>query len=636
MESILLTPILIPIIAGLGSLCIVKRRVGEMFALSGMSLTLIASLFILLSDTLRLQIDWIHLSYFQLDLDFISFHLSKWILTACSFFGLLITLYSLKQMEGKAHLKPYYIFLLWTVGFANGAVLSNNLIVLLLFWGMIAIMLYLLIMTGGMRAQKAAQKSFIIVGGSDFLMLLGVVIIWRISGSLSMTEISIPIKGVLPTIAFLLLMTGAITKAGAMPFHSWIPDAAEVSPTPVMAFLPAALDKLLGIYLLVRLVLGLFVLNISMKMLLMSIGAVTIIAAVMMALIQKDLKKLLSFHAISQVGYMVLGIGTGTAVGIAGGLFHMLNHAIYKCCLFLCSGAVEYRTKTTRLENLGGLGRAMPVTFVTCAIAALSISGVPPFNGFISKWMVYQGTIDFGGSVWPLFLVIAMFGSALTMASFVKVIHSVFLGQKPKEIRAPKEVAFSMKIPMVILALLCVVLGIFVQLPLNYFIGPVVGMSFGGFGEAVQLSGLWSPTLTTLLLLLSLFMGVLFYRLGNVKTVKEGEIFVGGEPIDEEEVRIPGTHFYDTIESTGFLRILYEKGKARAFDIYEWGRRGIGLLSRVIYHKVDRMVDRFYDGIRVVSLELSRYVRKAHTGILTTYLFWFLLGAAVLLLILMK
>ena len=222
------------------------------------------------------------------------------------------------------------------------------------------------------------------------------------------------------------------------------------------------------------------------------------------------------------------------------------------------------------------------------------------------------------------------------MASFVKVIHSVFLGQKPKEIRAPKEVAFSMKIPMVILALLCVVLGIFVQLPLNYFIGPVVGMSFGGFGEAVQLSGLWSPTLTTLLLLLSLFMGVLFYRLGNVKTVKEGEIFVGGEPIDEEEVRIPGTHFYDTIESTGFLRILYEKGKARAFDIYEWGRRGIGLLSRVIYHKVDRMVDRFYDGIRVVSLELSRYVRKAHTGILTTYLFWFLLGAAVLLLILMK
>ena len=119
------------------------------------------------------------------------------------------------------------------------------------------------------------------------------------------------------------------------------------------------------------------------------IGAATIIIAVMIAMVQHNLKKLLSYHAISQVGYMVLGIAPGTPVGIAGGVFHMLNHAIYKCCLFLCGGAVEQATGTAELERLGGLGKKMSITFAACLIAALSISGIPPLNGFVSKWMVY-------------------------------------------------------------------------------------------------------------------------------------------------------------------------------------------------------------------------------------------------------
>lgn len=636
MNSILLVPILLPILIGLFCLLIPKQRIREAFVLLGMFLTSAASSVILFSDNIRVHIEWIDTSYLQINFDLISYNFSSFILLACSLFGLLITIYSLKQMQSKDYLKEYYVYLLWTVGFANGAVLSNNLIIFLIFWGMIAIMLYLLIRSSGTKAEKAAQKSFIIVGGSDFLMLLGVVIVWRLSGSLTMSEITIPIKDGLSVVAFILLMIGAVTKAGAMPFHSWIPDAAEVAHTPVMAFLPAALDKLLGIYLLARLTLNLFVIDYSMKMLLMSIGGITIIAAVMMALIQKDLKKLLSFHAISQVGYMVLGIGTGTPVGIAGGLFHMLNHAIYKCCLFLCAGSVEHRTKTTHLEELGGLARAMPVTFITCMIAAFSISGVPPFNGFVSKWMVYQGTIEMGGSVWPIFLIAAMFGSALTLASFVKVLHAVFMGEKSKELQKPAEVEFTMKVPMVILAFFCVFFGIFAQFPLKYVIGPVVGVPFGGFGGAITLSGMWSPTLATLLLVFSLLCGVILYRLGNVKTLKEGEIFVGGESIDEEELRISGTHFYDTIESTGFLHVLYEKGKTRAFDLYEWGRKGIKILSLILYNGVDRLIDKFYDWIRIISLELSEYFRKMHTGILTLYFIWFLVGITVLLLILMK
>ena len=145
-------------------------------------------------------------------------------------------------------------------------------------------------------------------------------------------------------------------------------------------------------------------------------GAVTIIYAVMVALVQHDLKRLLGYHAVSQVGYMVLGIGTGNPIGIAGGLFHMVNHAIYKSCLFLSAGAVEKRAHTTDLSKLGGLSKYMPITFVSFLIASLAISGIPPLNGFFSKWMIYQGIIATATNknpLWIIWLVCAMFGLSL-------------------------------------------------------------------------------------------------------------------------------------------------------------------------------------------------------------------------------
>ncbi len=175
------------------------------------------------------------------------------------------------------------------------------------------------------------------------------------------------------------------------------------------ALLPASVDKLLGIYLLSRLVLNVFDrVSLGLNVLLMIIGAVTIVAGCGHGLVQHDLRKLLSFHAVSQVGYMILGIGTGTAIGIAGGLFHMLNNAIYKGALFLTAGAVEKRAGTMDLAELGGLGRMMPFTFATFGIAALAISGIPPLNGFVSKWMVYQGIVDAGIGRYLIFLVAAI------------------------------------------------------------------------------------------------------------------------------------------------------------------------------------------------------------------------------------
>jgi formate hydrogenlyase subunit 3/multisubunit Na+/H+ antiporter MnhD subunit len=611
MDSILLLPVVIPIITGLISLLIPWHKARKAFAVAGMLFTFAASIAILLSGNMRFNALIFQLYSMRINLDLLTTHFNTVILIASSFFGLLITLYSLRQMEGQPRLKAYYIYLLLTVGISNGAVLTNNLLLLLIFWGIIPVLLFLMIRLSGSKAQNSAVKSLIIVGSTDFIMLLGVIIMWQLKGNLNLNEISIPVNGLLPTLAFLFMITGALGKAGSMPFHTWIPDAAEVIPASVMAFLPAALDKLLGIYLLIRITVDLFVMDYSMKIVLMSIGAITIIAAVMMALIQKNLNKLLAYHSVSQVGYMVLGIGTGIPIGIAGGLFHMLNNTLFKTCLFLCSGSVTLRTRINNLAKLGGLARAMPVTFISCVIASLSISGVPPFNGFVSKWMIYQGTIDFGGSIWPVFLIAAMFGSALTLASFVKVVHSVFLGEKPDDIPAVKEVRFSMKMPMVILALLCVFAGVFAQIPLKYVIEPVKAITFEGTWQAIRINGLWSPTAATLLLILSLLFGLIFYKLGNLKSLREGDIFIGGEPIDDrDEVRIRGDHFYDTIESVGLLKFFYKKAKERNFDLYE----------------------RFQN----CSVFIGKNLKKLHTGLLQTYYLWVLIGLAILLLILMK
>lgn len=536
--------------------------------------------------------------------------LSAFISLAIGLFGVLISLYSISFMKGKPGLNQYYGYLLWTLGAALGAALANNLILLLVFWGFLGLTLYLLINLGGDQATAVAKKTFIIVGGSDCLMILGIGLIWHLTDTFSMDQINISLSGGLPVLAYLCLAIAAFAKAGAMPFHSWIPDTAEKAPTPVTAYLPASLDKLLGIYLLARISLHLFVMNRPMGTFLMFIGAVTIVAAVMMALIQHDLKRLLGYHAVSQVGYMVLGIGTGNPVGIAGGLFHMVNHAIYKSCLFLSGGSVEHRTKTCDLEKLGGLAKQMPITFITCLIAALSISGIPPFNGFVSKWMVYQGCIEVGKTgdrLWIIWLAAAMFGSALTLASFVKLIHATFLGQPSEKIKEIfgkiKEVNFAMVLPMVTLAGLCVIFGVFAyQVPLKFFIHPSIG-------EIPTFPGFWSPSLATWLIIIGIVMGLLIYLLGNIKGVREDTSYIGGE-VTEPRMTVSGVDFYQTISEMGLLKGIYRKAEAKVFDIYDQGRR--------------------------LTFFITNRFRHLHSGLLPAYLVWCLVGMLVLFFILVR
>ena len=547
----------------------------------------------------------------ELELMLKSTSLGSFMLLFAMGFGFLITIYSLKTVDANIkRFNEYYGAVLLAIGGTAGILLSNHLLFLLIFWEVVTVSLYILITTGGKNTKFAATKSFAMIGLSDAAFMLGVFMVWKLSGeTFVISDISLVADSSSTIIAFLLLLTAAITKAGALPLHTWLPTSGEYAPVSVMALLPAAIDKLLGIYLLVIVVRELFVIQPGALTIVLSIiGAATLIVAVMVAMVQHNLKKLLSYHAISQVGYMILGIATLTPVGIAGAVFHMLNNAIYKCCLFLCGGAVEQTTGTAELDELGGLGKKMPFTFLACLIAALSISGIPPFNGFASKWMIYQGIIKVGtenngaaSNLWPIWLTCAMFGSALTLASFVKLIHSIFLSRLPDKLKDAKEVSVLMTAPMIVLAVLCIFFGVFYLVPLEKFIYPALG-----YEADPVIFGSWNSDLATVLLIVGIGLGLLIWFISKLsKNMRVVPTWTCGEVQSNESMRISGTHFYKTVSKMGGLKQIYSTQEKGYFDPYDQGGR--------------------------LGLSLTAFLRWLHSGVLPIYLTWIVFGLLIII-----
>jgi NADH:ubiquinone oxidoreductase subunit 5 (subunit L)/multisubunit Na+/H+ antiporter MnhA subunit len=303
---------------------------------------------------------------------------------------------------------------------------------------------------------------------------------------------------------------------------------------------------------------------------------------------------------------MVLGFGIGSVIGFAAGLFHMINHAIYKSGLFLAAGAIERQTGKSDIGDLGGLSKAMPVTFAAAIIFAMSISGVPPFNGFASKWMIYQGIIDFGAgegpasSLWIIWLGLAVLGSALTLASFVKFIGGIFLGRRDPAMANIREVPFLMWFPMAVLALFCVIFGVFATgIIIPKLFTPVVG--------AFTFSGLWSSSFVSLLVLISIILGFLIYLATGRKKFRTEENFIGGESADKLGASFPATGFYKTFSEFRLFSRIYEKAEEKAFDIYDLSKKAV-----------------FW---------LNGGLSNAHTGLLPGYVIWVCAGLIIMLLI---
>lgn len=607
LETSLFYTVIIPAVTALLVFALPKKDflVKSLVSLAGVTLNLILAIF-LFGKEASFSIPW---TGFGLNFSFKLYQFSSFIILASAGFSFLIVLYSVAFMKGRQLVKQFFAFLLITVAMVNGAVLASNLLLMLFFWEGLLITTFVLIFTGGKNSFKTAVKALVIVGVSDLLMTLGIFMIGWIAGTYEMDQINLPMT-TWGGFAFVLVMIGAIAKAGSMPFHTWIPDAALDAPLPFMAFLPAALEKLLGIYFLARISLDLFQFmpGSGMSILMMSVGAITILLAVFMALIQKDFKKLLSYHAISQVGYMILGIGTALPIGIVGGIFHMINHAMYKSTLFLTGGSVEKQAGTTNLADLGGLGRKMPITFICFIVAAAAISGVPPLNGFFSKELIFDGALESGS----IFYIAALLGAFLTAASFLKLGHSAFMGKPTRDISQVKEASWPMLIPMIVIASFCVLFGVYNPLPLQNLIQPVLGERLAGH----DYSGLphsW--------ILVAVSVVVLLLALANhIYGVRRTKKALGA---------------VDHIHYAPGLKQMYGWAEKRYFDPYDISRFFVIIFSKALY-AIDRAIDWFYDTFCVwVTTTASKILKKAFSGNFAASVSWSLIGIVVIIVTIM-
>jgi len=326
---------------------------------------------------------------------------------------------------------------------------------------------------GGLSVEAAMKYGFIsTLGGLIVLTAIG--LLYGQYGALNMAMVATRMQfTVLDGIALAMLVAALAMKSGAVPMHFWTPDAYGLAPSSVTAFLVVASQaSLYGVFRIVFTLYGGIVQTLdwtTVGWIVIILGVLSMFVGVTMAIPQHDVKRLMAYHAVSQTGYMLLGVGVGIAllgtasfdtygiVAMEGGIFHIFNHAMYKGLLFLTAGAIIYRTGTSDLNRMGGLGHSMKWTMLFFGIGALAIAGIPPFNGFASKLMIYESVYLFN----PLLAVIAMVVSILTLASFVKVFHAMFMGPKLPEFAEVKEVPAPMLLGMGLLAVIVVLFGVF-------------------------------------------------------------------------------------------------------------------------------------------------------------------------------
>jgi len=394
------------------------------------------------------------------------------IVNAVAFF---IALYSVQYMQRyTSKWKFYTLFLLMLAGM-NGVVITGDLFNLFVFLEIASIASYALVAFGTERHElEAAFKYAVMSTVGSLFILLGIVFLYSYTSTLNMADMAAVLAGKgLSNIVLLvsvLFIMGFGLKAALVPFHAWLPDAHPSAPAPISAMLSGVLIKSLGVYTLSRIFFNIFGMTAVFSTILMVLGTLSMVIGVFLAIGQWDLKRLLAYHSISQIGYVMLGIGLGTPLGIAGGLFHLLNHSLFKSLLFLNSGAIEYATGTRDLKKMGGLAHKLPVTCGTNLIASMSIAGVPPFNGFWSKLIIIVAAVEAQKYTYAIWAVVA---SVLTLASFMKVMKYAYFGAIKEKLAQVQEVPICMRISMVALAFLCLVGGILLLPALkNVFLHP--------------------------------------------------------------------------------------------------------------------------------------------------------------------
>ncbi len=534
--------------------------------------------------------------------------LSMLMANIASFLGLLAVLYSLEYMKDEKGLTRYYAFVLLFIGSMIGLVTSGNLLQLYLFWELVAVCSFFLISFWYKTpsAVKAATKAFLVTRLGSICLLFGMLWMYNYTHTFDI----VTVNGLVDKIPFtalqacsLLFLLGAMSKSAQLPFHIWLPDAME-APTPVSALIHAATMVNAGVYLVAR-VSPLFS-SVSVFFTVgMYVGILTAFLAATMALATNDVKRLLAYSTISQLGYVMFILGMKSSLAYFAGVFHMLNHALFKALLFLCAGAVIHAVHTRDMNRMGGLWRNMPVTFVMSLGGAMALGGLPPFNGFFSKELILDAAERAGH---PHLMAVAAATSALTFAYSLKLIYKVFVGSRQKSLRIVKT-PLLMKISLRVLGATCI-FSVLVEEPLINLFNKSgltsVGSSVTAYGGLQPIP--LASSIGALALGLSAFL--LRKQIGKFFTAHRSASKIAGF--------INRGYGFDQLSSVlSRLSILtaFTLSKKQYFD------RPYGVLGRFTFSVAlslssKRFFDRFYDILGRLTVASASGVRKIQTGIL--------------------
>ncbi len=382
----------------------------------------------------------------------------------------IVSFYAAKYME-KERICEYYIFSFMALFALLGVFFAANFFTLFVFFDLLGYAVYMLVINSRTReALKAGTKYLVMAILGDLTLLVGISLYYYYTGGVSFVAKSLPDN--LALLIFLLMGAGFAIKAGLIPFHIWLPEAYSAAPCSASALLSGLVIKA-GVYGLIRSYLAIFGLKNTFKFLGLSIiwfGVASMVFGVLMALLQKNAKKMLAYHSISQVGYIVLGLGCAVYLGkegglaLGGGLFHLMNHALFKASLFLSVGAIYFMTDEVDMYKLGGLFKRMPLTAASLIIAACGISGVPLFNGFASKTLLHQSlTLVTHGY---LLEIVFLFTTAATLCSFLKLVKLSLFSKEPggSRVSRAKEAPVLMWASNFVLSVLIIIIGFFPNL----------------------------------------------------------------------------------------------------------------------------------------------------------------------------
>lgn len=359
----------------------------------------------------------------------------------------------------------------------NGVVLCADLFSIYVFIEIAAVSSFILIASDKNRAGfEGAFKYFILSATASIAILTGVALLLLVSGSTRFSEVALVLRSAggqpFVLLALALFTGGLFIKSGLIPFHGWVPDAYSSAPSAVSVLLAGIVTKATGVYVLLRLVMDVLGFSVALRDIMMLVGALTLAGAALAALVQTNFKRMLAYSSISQVGYIILSFGIGTSLGIAGAVFHLFNHAVFKSLLFVNAAAVEKKNGTCDMNEMGGLAARMPMTGFTSVVGLLSTAGVPPLAGFWSKLVMVLALWQAG---YYVYATIAVLFSLVTLAYFLVMQRKVFFGLLRPNCEKASE-AFELALPTILLAAITIAVGLLIPFIKGTFLLPLTGM----------------------------------------------------------------------------------------------------------------------------------------------------------------